>query len=147
MTDDRGADAGREVARPGPGQQPVTSKPVQCPFCIPQGVIACNRLAYVLHDTSPVSPGHALIIPVRHVPDYFDTTGEERTAMLTLADEMRSLLDGEFHPDGYNLGFNVGAAAGQTVFHVHLHLIPRYRGDVQHPRGGVRGVIPAKQTY
>ena len=79
--------------------------------------------------------------------DWFDTTADERHAMFDLADKAKALLNAEFRPDGYNLGINVGEAAGQTVFHVHLHLIPRYRGDVANPRGGVRGVIPDKQNY
>lgn len=106
-----------------------------------------NRLAYVLFDRTPVTPGHCLIIPFRHVADYFATTAEERTAMLALADLARATLDRDFRPGGYNLGLNVGEVAGQTIPHVHLHLIPRYPGDVENPRGGVRGVIPARQNY
>jgi diadenosine tetraphosphate (Ap4A) HIT family hydrolase len=118
-----------------------------CSFCGVADAILRNGLAFALYDTSPVSPGHALIIPVRHVADYFDTSAEEREAMMALAMEIRKLLERSRHPDGYNLGINVGESAGQTVFHVHLHLIPRYRGDVENPRGGVRGVIPARQNY
>jgi diadenosine tetraphosphate (Ap4A) HIT family hydrolase len=106
-----------------------------------------NEFAFVLEDKHPVNPGHALIIPVRHVASFFDTTTEERTAMLDLADAVRRQLDAQRKPDGYNLGVNVGVDAGQTVFHVHLHVIPRYRGDVANPRGGVRGVIPVRQSY
>jgi diadenosine tetraphosphate (Ap4A) HIT family hydrolase len=87
------------------------------------------------------------IIPWRHVSDWFETTDEERRDVLALADEARALLLRDRQPDGFNLGVNVGRAAGQTIFHVHLHLIPRYEGDVTEPRGGVRGVIPAKQNY
>lgn len=118
-----------------------------CPFCRPADVLLENDLAYVIRDTHPASPGHLLILPRRHVPDWFATTAPERAAIMALADAARARLDAEFHPDGYNLGINVGEAAGQTIFHVHLHLIPRYRGDVEKPRGGVRGVIPDKQNY
>ncbi len=106
-----------------------------------------NALAYVRFDKNPVNPGHCLIIPFRHVSDFFEATPEERQAMLNLADEAKAMLELKFSPDGYNLGLNVGAVAGQTVPHVHLHLIPRYAGDVEQPRGGVRGVIPSKQNY
>lgn len=118
-----------------------------CPFCRPAGALLENDLALVIRDRFPVSPGHLLILPRRHVADWFETTMQERLAMFDLADGAKARLDGEFHPDGYNLGINVGEAAGQTIYHVHLHLIPRYRGDVAVPRGGVRGVIPSKQSY
>jgi diadenosine tetraphosphate (Ap4A) HIT family hydrolase len=125
----------------------MTRNPGTCPFCAPNGAILRNKLAYALYDPSPVTPGHALIIPVRHAPDFFEMTQKEREAMLKLAREVRALLEHSRHPDGYNLGINVGEVAGQTIMHVHLHVIPRYRGDVMHPRGGVRGVIPDKQNY
>ncbi|MBI3431123.1 MAG: HIT family protein [Hydrogenophilales bacterium] len=118
-----------------------------CPFCRPTGMLLENDLAYAIRDTSPATPGHLLVLPRRHVADWFDTSAPERQAIFELADAARARLDAEFHPDGYNLGINVGETAGQTIFHVHLHLIPRYRGDVANPRGGVRGVIPGKQGY
>ena len=118
-----------------------------CPFCSFGDVVLGNELAYVIFDKSPVNPGHCLIIPFRHVADFFATTEDERQAMLALAEAARKLLDRDFAPQGYNLGINVGDVAGQTVPHVHLHLIPRYPGDVDNPRGGVRGVIPARQNY
>lgn len=118
-----------------------------CPFCTPEGLILRNDLAGVRFDRYPVTPGHCLIIPFRHVADFFATTEDERRAMLALAEEAKALLDREHAPAGYNLGINVGVVAGQTVPHVHLHLIPRYPGDVDDPRGGVRGVIPARQSY
>ena len=118
-----------------------------CPFCKAGPVVLKNRLAFALYDRSPVTPGHLLLIPWRHVSDWFETTDEERRDLFSLADEARALLLRERKPDGFNLGVNVGQAAGQTVFHVHLHLIPRYEGDVAKPRGGVRSVIPAKQNY
>jgi diadenosine tetraphosphate (Ap4A) HIT family hydrolase len=118
-----------------------------CPFCDPSQAVLQNGLSFALIDKFPVAPGHMLLIPRRHVRDWFDTTVEERRDLLALADEARARLIRERRPDGFNLGVNVGEAAGQTVFHVHLHLIPRYKGDVSNPRGGVRGVIPSRQNY
>lgn len=118
-----------------------------CPFCPPKGALLENELAYVIRDRFPASPGHLLILPRRHVADWFETTEQERLALFALADAAKAWLDREYRPDGFNLGVNVGEVAGQTIFHVHLHLIPRYRGDVAVPRGGVRGVIPSKQSY
>jgi diadenosine tetraphosphate (Ap4A) HIT family hydrolase len=124
------------------------SDPVaDCPFCAAEGAFLGNELAYARYDRYPVTPGHLLIIPRRHVADFFDVTDAERAALWDLAGQAHALLRRERNPDGFNIGINVGAAAGQTVFHVHMHLIPRYRGDVGNPRGGVRGVIPAKQSY
>jgi diadenosine tetraphosphate (Ap4A) HIT family hydrolase len=88
-----------------------------------------------------------LVIPNRHVPYYFSLTAEEKTALWTMVDGGRKLLDERFKPDGYNVGVNVGAAAGQTVMHCHIHLIPRRAGDSANPRGGVRGVIAGKADY
>jgi diadenosine tetraphosphate (Ap4A) HIT family hydrolase len=88
-----------------------------------------------------------LVIPYRHVEDFFQLTSEERIAVLNLLMEAKRLLEQESAPDGYNVGVNVGEAGGQSVPHVHVHLIPRYKGDVANPRGGVRGVIPMKQNY
>jgi diadenosine tetraphosphate (Ap4A) HIT family hydrolase len=120
-----------------------------CGFCTlaPARVIAENELAVVVRDGFPVSPGHTLIIPRRHIESFFDLAGEERTAMLTLLDSAKTELETEFHPDGYNIGINDGVAAGQTVAHLHIHLIPRYRGDRDDPRGGVRWVLPDKAQY
>ncbi len=118
-----------------------------CPFCDSADPVIANALAYARYDKFPVSPGHLLIIPRRHLADWFDTTTEERLALFALADEARTLLLEKFAPGGFNLGINVGEVAGQTIPHVHLHVIPRYRGDARNPRGGVRGVIPAKQDY
>lgn len=118
-----------------------------CPFCHPDGILLANGLAYAKPDKYPVNPGHLLIIPKRHVADFFLTTEAEKVALLSLLDEAKHYLDGKHAPAGYNVGINVGEAAGQTIPHVHLHLIPRYHGDMQSPRGGVRGVIPARQNY
>lgn len=121
----------------------------KCLFCtIPaEQVLIEHPLALAARDSYPVSKGHTLIIPRRHVVTFFDTTEEERRAMLKLLDEMKARLDREHKPDGYNIGINNGAAAGQTVMHVHMHLIPRYAGDRADPRGGVRWVIPEKAAY
>jgi diadenosine tetraphosphate (Ap4A) HIT family hydrolase len=94
-----------------------------------------------------VSEGHLLIVPRRHVPTWFDASEEERAAITTAVDRGRELIESRHHPDGFNIGINVGEAAGQTVFHLHAHLIPRYSGDVPDPRGGVRHVIPDKGNY
>jgi len=118
-----------------------------CRFCSPRGVTGRNALAYSTRDSYPVSPGHSLIIPFRHCASFFDLTPEEVTACMELLTRERMALDEEFNPDGYNVGVNVNAAAGQSIFHVHIHLIPRYAGDSSHPQGGVRQVIPEKAEY
>ena len=88
-----------------------------------------------------------LFVTKRHADDFFDITENERVAIFNLVDDAKRLIDAEFKPDGYNLGCNIGEAAGQTVKHMHLHLIPRYNGDVEDPKGGVRAVIPDKKEY
>jgi len=100
-----------------------------------------------LWDGYPVSPGHALIVPRRHMPSLFDTTETEQSALLAMVNSTKAIIHERHRPDGYNIGVNVGAAAGQTVFHLHIHVIPRFVGDVDEPRGGVRHVIPAKANY
>lgn len=119
----------------------------KCPFCHREDVVMQNHLAWAKYDINPVSPGHLLIMPCRHVENFFDTTWEERQAFNELLEQGRMLLDKEFQPDGYNIGINCGVAAGQTVMHMHIHLIPRYQGDLDDPRGGVRGVVPGKRVY
>lgn len=101
----------------------------------------------VVRDTYPVSPGHTLIIPARHIGSFFALDPDERTEILALLDQAKEQLDAEFHPDAYNIGINDGIAAGQTILHAHIHLIPRYRGDCADPRGGVRWLLPAKADY
>ncbi|WP_299231194.1 bifunctional class I SAM-dependent methyltransferase/HIT family protein [uncultured Bacteroides sp.] len=121
-----------------------------CPFCrLARRVeIICETATCVaFYDGYPVSAGHALIIPKRHVASYFDLTNHEREAMNVMLQFVKQKIDERFHPDGYNIGINVNEAAGQSVFHVHIHIIPRYKGDVPNPKGGVRGVIPNKQSY
>lgn len=111
--------------------------------------IVWNDLAFAVFDQFPVSKGHALVVTRRLVPTWFDATAEEQAAMMDLVGEVKRRLDATFdpRPDGYNVGFNSGDAAGQTVPHVHVHVIPRYRGDVPNPRGGIRHVIPGKGDY
>lgn len=104
-------------------------------------------MAAAFFDASPLSPGHALIVPRRHEPDLFALTGEEQDALWRLLRGVRTRIQQSHHPDGYNVGVNVGAAGGQTIGHVHVHLIPRYAGDVEDPRGGIRWIIPAKARY
>lgn len=123
---------------------------IACPFCGPMSdrqKLAESHLAFAIFDKFPVNAGHALIIPKRHVANYFELSPDEKAACWQLLDEVKGLLDADFQPQGYNIGVNVGETAGQTVMHVHLHLIPRYQGDVENPRGGVRGVIQGKQHY
>lgn len=120
---------------------------MSCPFCLINEYVLENDLAFAIFDKFPVSKGHLLIIPKRHVADFFDLTTEEKKAIDDLLGKGKSLLDSDYLPDGYNVGINCGEAAGQTIFHVHVHLIPRYAGDLDNPRGGVRGVIPEKRIY
>ncbi|MCP3136048.1 DEAD/DEAH box helicase family protein [Pyxidicoccus xibeiensis] len=109
--------------------------------------VASNAYAFAIRDGFPVSPGHTLVVPRRLVATWFDATAEEQRAIFELVDEVRRGLEAELHPQGYNIGINVGAAAGQTVFHLHVHVIPRFEGDMADPRGGVRHVIPGKGNY
>lgn len=120
-----------------------------CPFCTlpPERIVDQNVLAMVIRDGFPVSPGHTLVIPKRHVGSYFELGDAEAGAMRSLLLAAKKTLDEAFNPDSYNIGINDGAQAGQTVPHVHMHLIPRYQGDVKDPRGGVRWLIPEKADY
>ncbi len=123
-----------------------------CPFCTPpdtQSNVARfqNELAYVREDKFPVSTGHLLIVSRRHAQNWFDLSDEEQAAIMALLNQARNWLAESYRPAGYNIGINCGEAAGQTVMHMHCHLIPRYDGDVADPRGGVRGVVPGKQKY
>jgi diadenosine tetraphosphate (Ap4A) HIT family hydrolase len=106
-----------------------------------------NALAYATRDSYPVSPGHTLILPSRHCPDFFDLSAQEIAACMELLAEERKALDDELKPDGYNVGLNVGQAGGQSVLHAHIHLIPRYAGDHPNPQGGIRQIIPWKADY
>ena len=136
--------AGRQLSRSDHPAEAATS----CPFCSPpvDHVLIERPLAFVKRDGYPLTKGHSLVIPRRHVATFFETTNEERRAMLELLDEAKVLLDREHGPDGYNIGINNGVAAGQTVMHVHLHVIPRYLGDTSDPRGGIRWIFPENGT-
>lgn len=120
-----------------------------CPLCAlaPERGLLRRDAALAVRDAHPVSPGHTLILPQRHVASFFDTSPAERADLLALLDEARRQIQAEFGPSGYNVGINDGAAAGQTIAHLHIHLIPRYPGDRPDPRGGVRWVIPEKADY
>jgi diadenosine tetraphosphate (Ap4A) HIT family hydrolase len=119
----------------------------QCIFCGRQTLLHETDLTYVTYDTYPASPGHALIITKRHVANYFDCSSEEVVDLWQSVAMAKQLIEKEYSPDSYNIGINVGSVAGQSVPHIHIHLIPRYKGDVEDPRGGVRGVIPHKRKY
>ena len=120
-----------------------------CPFCsLPaERFVLESDGAVVLRDAFPVSPGHTLVIPRRHVASFFEVTDAERADLMSLLATARDGLERELRPAGYNVGINDGAAAGQTVPHLHIHLIPRYDGDRDDPRGGVRWVLPDQAAY
>jgi diadenosine tetraphosphate (Ap4A) HIT family hydrolase len=122
----------------------------ECPFCNPESdreLIVESATAFAIYDKFPVNEGHALIIPKRHCEEYFDLTFKEQSACIFMLNKVKEIISKRYMPDGYNVGINVGVKAGQTINHVHIHLIPRYNGDVSDPRGGVRSVIPSKQKY
>lgn len=122
-----------------------------CPFCgienYKDNIVCETELSIAILDEYPVSKGHTLVIPKRHVSSYFDLTEDEVTNIWSMVNDVKKVLDYMHEPDGYNIGINVGKAAGQTVPHVHIHVIPRYSGDMEDPKGGVRGVIPDKRKY
>ena len=120
-----------------------------CPFCtLPQiRIIDTTSYGLVVRDAFPISPGHTLIIPKRHVGSFFDLSSEEREDLMSLLATAKANVEAECKPDGYNIGINDGPTAGQTVPHLHIHLIPRYKGDMPDPRGGVRWIIPDKADY
>ena len=119
-----------------------------CIFCNPEReILARNESAIAVFDTYPVSPGHALVLPLRHVATIWDLNAAEYDDCFRLVRAVQPLLAARFSPDGFNVGANCGEAAGQSVWHAHLHVIPRYKGDTPNPRGGVRHVIPLKGSY
>lgn len=120
-----------------------------CPFCaLPANrIIGENEHAMWFRDGFPVSPGHSLIVSKRHTGSFFEISESERLSLLDLLGQAKAAAQAEFGPDGYNIGINDGPAAGQTVPHLHIHLIPRFRGDQPDPRGGVRWVIPENADY
>ena len=120
-----------------------------CPFCDRDAAreLFVGRLAFAMLDGYPVSPGHVLIIPRRHCASWFNATAAEREEMLSLLDQAKVLVEQRHSPAAFNIGINDGAAAGQTIPHLHIHLIPRYTGDVPDPRGGVRWVLTERTDY
>jgi diadenosine tetraphosphate (Ap4A) HIT family hydrolase len=125
------------------------SKTDQCPFCNPSEgrVTEASGLAFAMLDAYPVSPGHTLVVVRRHVADVFDLRPDELADVARLIASAKRRIDSHFLPRGYNVGVNVGQASGQTIMHVHVHLIPRYPGDCPDPTGGVRNVIPGRGPY
>ena len=123
----------------------------ECPFCctdIRTRILAENSLCYLIEDKYPVTDGHSLVIPRRHVVDYFGMTPAEQVAAnVLLLQRKEELEQSDSSIDGFNIGMNSGSAAGQTIFHGHIHLIPRRSGDIEDPTGGVRFVIPEKANY
>ena len=121
-----------------------------CPFCTRLNAsdpLFRNELGAVIADAIPVSPGHLLVVPTRHESDFFALSGDEQHALVVLVTRARAWLHEHHQPAGYNVGINVGEAGGQTVGHAHVHVIPRFAGDVDDPRGGVRWVLPARAAY
>jgi len=110
-------------------------------------MITQDSLTFTVRDTLPVSPGHTLILPKRHIASIFEATKEEVAALWVAVQQARSQLLKEYSPDGFNIGINDGLAAGQTILHLHIHLIPRYKGDMPDPRGGIRWIFPDKAKY
>jgi len=112
-----------------------------CELCTPADVVAENDLAYAAYERSSLSRGHIIVVPKRHVADFFEMSTVEQHAVLALLGQARKMVEEKHSPDGYNIGANVGRAAGQSRMHVHFHLIPRYSGDVADPTGGIRCVL------
>jgi ATP adenylyltransferase len=128
----------------------TTDNNISCPFCKLESareVFIENESAFAIFDKFPVSNGHLLIIPKLHCYSYFDLDIKIQISCWDLVNQGKLLLEKKYSPEGFNIGVNINEAAGQTVPHVHIHLIPRYAGDVSNPKGGVRGVIPAKKEY
>ncbi len=125
------------------------SKVMECQFCdLPESRVWFDQgSVLVFRDAYPISPGHTLVIPKRHVKSLFELGGDEREDLFQALSRAKGLLVSEMKPDGFNIGINDGIAAGQTVFHLHVHLIPRYQGDAEDPRGGVRWIFPDKAKY
>jgi diadenosine tetraphosphate (Ap4A) HIT family hydrolase len=115
-----------------------------CELCAPADVVLESKLAYVRYDSNSLSRGHVLAVPKRHVASFFDMTADEQSDVFRLLGEAQRLIQREHSPDGYNIGVNVGKAGGQSRMHVHVHLIPRYAGDVADPSGGIRRVLTKK---
>ena len=122
----------------------MTADNSPCELCTPNDVVFENELAYVRYDNNSLSRGHVLVVPKRHVANFFDMTAEEQSAVLALLNQAHQSSLAQHSPDGYNIGVNIGKAGGQNRMHVHVHLIPRYSGDVPDPSGGIRCVLAGK---
>jgi diadenosine tetraphosphate (Ap4A) HIT family hydrolase len=121
---------------------------MNCPFCkCNHSILTDTKLSFAIFDNFPVSRGHTLVIPRRHVATVWELTGDEYADIFDLVKQVEEIVQNKFNPQGINVGVNCGEAAGQTVFHAHIHIIPRYTGDVPNPRGGVRNIIPGKGDY
>jgi diadenosine tetraphosphate (Ap4A) HIT family hydrolase len=120
---------------------------MNCELCRTETTLFGDENAFVRYDNNSLSKGHVLIIPRRHVSDFFEMTWAEKTSILALLDKAKAEISKEHSPDGYNIGINVGKAAGQSRMHVHVHLIPRYIGDVADPSGGIRCVLPRRSNH
>ena len=122
---------------------------MHCPFCKPKpaSILETSKLVFAMRDAYPVSKGHALVIPRRHVASVFELDADELRELAEVLAATKRRLDAELKPDGYNVGVNIGGAAGQTVMHAHVHVIPRYTGDVPNPRGGIRHAVVGKGYY
>jgi diadenosine tetraphosphate (Ap4A) HIT family hydrolase len=140
---------GHEIHYWGPWAFEDVASSQPCAFCTlrPDKILGENEHGVWILDANPVSPGHSLVIPKRHVESFFEATAAEREALLSLLDQAREHVCRTHTPSGYNIGINEGSAAGQTVSHLHVHLIPRFPGDTHDPRGGVRWVIPNRADY
>jgi diadenosine tetraphosphate (Ap4A) HIT family hydrolase len=124
----------------------MTDKCIFCNLRDERIIYECNHtIAFI--DTYPASPGHTLVVPKRHIPTYFDASEDEILAIGKAVQICKELLDNEFNPDAYNIGINNGEAAGQSIKHLHVHIIPRYKGDVEDPKGGVRWILKNKANY
>lgn len=120
---------------------------MKCPFCVINNYVLEDEEVFAIYDKYPVTKGHLLIITKRHITSFFDTTLKEKKEIYKMLESLKIFLIDKYDPDGFNIGINEGKAAGQTVEHLHIHLIPRYRGDVENPQGGIRGVIPERKIY
>ena len=120
-----------------------------CPFCKirDEQCALATPVVRAFFDSFPISKGHTLVVPIAHVSSLYELTNEEQASVWLTVAKIRQRLQAEFDPDGFNIGVNDGPAAGQTVPHAHIHVIPRYAGDVEDPRGGIRWVLPSKANY
>ena len=122
---------------------------INCPFCSvsQERILSTNKHCLAIADSFPISQGHTLIVPHHHMVSIFELSVEERASIWQLVENVRNQLTTTLHPDGFNIGINDGSAAGQTIGHAHVHVIPRYNGDIVDPRGGIRWIMPEKANY